>query len=63
MHQGKTEHGRIERVFADAAVQMLAKQQPRGGRRHRQPPRAIGRQGDGQQSRADQCAAVTQQRL
>ena len=57
--QNKTEHRRIERIFADTAVQMLAEQQTRSHRRHRQPPRAIGRQGGSEQCGTDNRAAIT----
>ncbi|MNN26369.1 hypothetical protein D3C81_1398720 [compost metagenome] len=61
--QGKPEHCRIERVFADAAVHVLAEQQTRSHGRYRQPPGAIRWQGSSQQCRADQRAAVAQRWL
>ncbi|MNT52614.1 hypothetical protein D3C72_1896470 [compost metagenome] len=40
-HQGKTEHRRVERVFTDAAIQVLAEDHREGRCAHCQPPRAI----------------------
>ncbi|MNF97447.1 hypothetical protein D3C84_802760 [compost metagenome] len=59
-HHGKTEHGRVERVLADAAIQVLAEQQRESGSTDRQPPWAIRGQRQCQQRGTDQGAAIAQ---
>ncbi|MNN62020.1 hypothetical protein D3C81_1772900 [compost metagenome] len=61
-HEGVTHHRRVERVFAYAAVDVLAQAHGSACGDQGQPPGGIGRQCQRQQCCADQCAAVLQAR-
>ncbi|MNG06041.1 hypothetical protein D3C84_892610 [compost metagenome] len=57
-NHGIAEHGRVERVLADAAIQLLAKADGTDRGDNRYPPGGVGRQGSGKQGGADQGAAI-----